>query len=87
MKDLLTDRLGRVVLAFAWFDLGLLVMLLPWSPFWESNALLARHPWLIPIVLSGYVRGAISGLGLLDILMAADILTGHRRPTAVATNH
>jgi hypothetical protein len=87
MKDLLADRLGRVVLAFAWFDLGLLVVLLPWSPFWEGNALLARHPWLIPIALSGYVRGAISGIGLLDILLAAEVLTGRRRSPAVVSPH
>lgn len=84
MKDPFTDRLGRVVLAFAWFDLGLLVLLLPWSPFWESSFLLARHPALIPILLSGYLRGAVSGLGLLDVILAADVLVG-RRPAPVAT--
>lgn len=86
MKDPLTDRLGRVVLAIAWFDLGLLVLLLPWSPFWESNFLLTRFPPLIPFILSGYLRGAISGLGLLDVVLAADALVG-RRPAPVATDH
>jgi hypothetical protein len=78
-----TDRLGRVVLAFAWFDLGLLVMLLPWTQFWENNSLLAHYPWLIPIMLSGYVRGIVSGIGVLDMVIAVDALV--RRPEAVAT--
>ncbi len=78
-----SDRLGRVVLAFAWFDLGLMVMLLPWSHLWENNSLLAQHPGLIPIVLSGYVRGIVSGIGVLDMLIAAEALV--RRPAPVAT--
>jgi hypothetical protein len=84
MTQRVTDRLGRVVLAFAWFDLGLLILLLPWSHFWEGNSLLARYPDLIPYVLSGYLRGAISGIGLFDMLVAAEALIG-RRQTAVAT--
>ncbi|HVB34459.1 MAG TPA: hypothetical protein VNJ52_08835 [Patescibacteria group bacterium] len=83
MKDPLSDRLLRVVLAFVWFDLGLLVMMLPWSHLWESNALLARYPVLIPYMLSGYMRGAVSGIGLLDMIMAADALI-RRRPNTVA---
>ncbi|HEV2386367.1 MAG TPA: hypothetical protein VGS20_03830 [Candidatus Acidoferrales bacterium] len=84
MSDLASDRLGRLALAFAWFDLGLLVILLPWSPVWESNSLLTRYPSLIPYLLNGYVRGAISGLGVLDVMMAADALF-RRRHTAVVT--
>jgi hypothetical protein len=77
------NRLGRVVLAFLWFDLGLLVLLLPWTHLWENNSLLMQHPGLIPIVLSGYMRGIVSGIGVIDMLMAADALI--RRPAAVAT--
>ena len=84
MTQRVTDRLGRVVLAFAWFDLGLVILLLPWSHFWESNSLLARYPDLIPYFLSGYLRGAISGIGLFDMVVAAEALIG-RRQTAVAT--
>jgi hypothetical protein len=78
-----TDRLGRVVLAFAWFDLGLLVLLLPWSHLWEGNSLLTLYPGLMPILLSGYVRGIVSGIGVLDMVIAAEALV--RRPAAVAT--
>ena len=81
MKPQLTDRLSRVVLAFAWFDLGLLILLLPWSHLWESNSLLTHYPGLIPYMFSGYMRGAISGIGLLDMIMAADALLGRRRAT------
>lgn len=85
MKQSATDRLGRVVLAFAWFDLGLLLVLLPWSHLWENNSLLAHYPGLIPIMLSGYVRGIVSGIGVLDMVIAADALV-RRRPAAVASH-
>lgn len=84
MKQSATDRLGRVVLAFAWFDLGLLLLLLPWSHLWENNSLLAHYPGLVPIMLSGYMRGIVSGIGVLDMVMAADALL--RRPAAVASH-
>ncbi len=70
----MNSRLRRAILAFAWFDLGLLLVLLPWTPLWESNYLLSRHPGWIPFLLNGYLRGAISGLGAVDILFAAQAL-------------
>lgn len=80
----MSDRLSRVVLAFLWFDLGLLILLLPWSHLWESNSLLVNYPGLIPYVLSGYVRGAVSGIGVLDMILAAEALI-RRRPGEMVT--
>lgn len=85
MTQTTSNRLGRVVLAFAWFDLGLLVLLLPWSHLWENNSLLTQYPGLMPVLLSGYMRGIVSGIGVLDMVMAADALL--RRPAPVATTH
>lgn len=56
------------------FELGVLLVLVPWSNFWQYNGLLQRYPDLIPIMLSPYVRGAVSGLGVLDILIAASMI-------------
>ncbi|HMG34645.1 MAG TPA: hypothetical protein VKM94_11960 [Blastocatellia bacterium] len=59
------------------FEIGLLLLLLPWVPMagWNDNYLLvlaADRMHLSPlanIVRSGFVRGAVSGLGLLNILL------------------
>jgi len=56
------------------FELGVLLVIVPWSNFWQYNGLLQRYPDLIPIMLSPYVRGAVSGLGVLDILIAASMI-------------
>jgi hypothetical protein len=68
------NRLNRVVLVLLCFELGVLLVLIPWSAFWERNFFLDRYPQMIPVLLNSYLRGAISGLGLLDIWIAATLL-------------
>ena len=68
------NRLLRVVLVLLCFELGVILVLVPWSPVWERNFFLDRYPQLIPVLLNSYLRGAISGLGLLDIWIAAGML-------------
>ena len=48
--------------------LGVLVAILPWSPlYWDRNTWLLIHPAAARVAQSGWMRGLISGLGLLDI--------------------
>jgi hypothetical protein len=68
----LANRLLRALLLLLWLELGLLIILIPWSPFWDANYFLNRYPSLIPILLNPYVRGAISGLGVVDAVLAVD---------------
>lgn len=53
------------------FYLGLLVMVLPWLNFWTQNNLFTYSRTLIVIADNGFVRGVVSGLGLLLIVLAA----------------
>lgn len=64
----------RILRTLICFELGILLILAPWSGFWERNFFLERFPDLIPYLLSSYTRGAISGLGLLDIFVAISLL-------------
>jgi hypothetical protein len=77
------NRLFRVLLLLAWLELGLLLVLLPWSGFWDVNYFLDRYPALILLVLNPYIRGAISGLGILNALMAIEAF---RQPAALANS-
>lgn len=52
------------------FELGVFLLVLPWTSFWEQNYFLYRYPALSAWVRNYYLRGAISGLGLLDIGLA-----------------
>ncbi len=76
-------RLLRVLLVLLCIELGVILVLIPWTAFWERNFFLDRYPQLIPVLLNSYFRGAISGLGLLDIWIAATLLR-RRRPARPA---
>lgn len=45
-------------------------MLIPWSTFWERNYFVEWSPALEAVLTSNYLRGAISGLGLVNIAAA-----------------
>lgn len=75
-------RFLRVVLILIWLELGLILILLPWTAFWDNNYFLDRYPILIPVLLNPYLRGAISGLGLMDAVLA---LEAFRRGSTIAT--
>jgi hypothetical protein len=72
----------RVLISLDFFLLGVLLILLPWLDFWEHNFFLDKYPELIPFVLHPSLRGAVSGLGVLDILLAGSML---RKRAHIAT--
>lgn len=45
----------------------MILVVIPWTPLWSQNSLLAGFPTVKMIVEQGFVRGAVSGLGLLNI--------------------
>jgi hypothetical protein len=53
--------------AACFFEAGLLLIVLPWTVLWDRNALLAAVPWVNGLAHSPYVRGAVSGLGLVNV--------------------
>ena len=46
---------------------GLLLVVLPWSDFWERNYFGLVSPLVHAVLVNHFVRGAISGLGLLNL--------------------
>ena len=72
-----------VVLLF--FELGVFLLLLPWFSIWEHNYFLSRFPGLVGVMLNPSVRGAVSGLGLLDIGLAIGMV--RRRWTSDVVPH
>ena len=57
------------VLLFVFFCaiLGVILIIFPWRDEWTTNSLLIGHPGLQDFLASGFLRGLVSGLGLLDI--------------------
>lgn len=75
----------RVLLSLDIFLLGVLLILVPWLGFWDHNFFLDKFPGLIPIVLHPSVRGAVTGLGALDVLLASSMLRGRTETVATRT--
>ncbi len=78
------NRALRVLLALICLEVGVLLVYLPWSRLWERNYFLDRFPALLPYLLNPYLRGAVSGLGLLDVAIALAMLFRRRAPDAIA---
>ena len=69
------NRFLRVIIVLVLFELGILLVFLPWSTqYWDHNFFLGRYPELIRYLLHPTVRGFISGLGVLDIIVAINLL-------------
>jgi hypothetical protein len=49
---------------------GVVLVVAPWTTLWEVNYLLQPHPGMRILLLSPVARGAVSGLGLVNILLA-----------------
>jgi hypothetical protein len=61
--------LGICLIIFA-FELGLFLIVFPWLPNWDLNWIPLHSPFLSSLWLNQYFRGALSGLGLLNIYVA-----------------
>ena len=81
--------LKRLLLVAYFIEVGLLLVLVPWSPFWERNYFLTAYPVLLDILRNNYVRGAVSGLGIVNLLMGfnelASVLLARRQMETMET--
>ena len=57
----------RLVVAAFFFEAGLVLLILPWSGFWDRNLFLQWSQTLFEVTRSAYVRGAVSGLGFVNL--------------------
>ena len=64
------NRILRALTVVLLFEMGALLLYLPWSAFWEQNYFLNHYPWLMRVVLNPSLRGIVSGIGVLDIFVA-----------------
>ena len=63
------SRLLAIASIFFCFEIGLFLVIIPWSELWEGNSLLDYIPLLRPLVLHTIFRSAVTGLGAIDILI------------------
>jgi hypothetical protein len=71
--------------AACFFEAGLLLIVLPWTVFWDRNYLLEAWPAVHAAAQSPFVRGAVSGLGVLNVGLGiaevANLIAARLEPT------
>jgi len=60
-------RVGVLLFVFLCATLGVMLMILPWRPEWSDNPLLLPYPTLRTVAASGFARGVLTGLGVLNV--------------------
>jgi hypothetical protein len=73
-------RLGAILYVLLCVEIGTFLLVLPWSAIWDRNLLLHYYPLLRPVYMSSYLRGAISGLGLVNLWLGVTQAWSFRRP-------
>jgi hypothetical protein len=61
----------RLLLVALFVELGLVLAIVPWSVYWDRNYFVESIPFLHGMLTNNFVRGAVSGLGVVNLVMAA----------------
>jgi hypothetical protein len=68
--------LTRVLFAAYFLEAGLILIVAPWSGFWDRNLFLYTVPALQEVLASPFARGAVSGVGAITVIAGLAELSG-----------
>jgi hypothetical protein len=70
----MSAKVTAIIYILICFEVGILLVILPWTPYWDDNFFLnyitgkLQMTGLATFLQTGYVRGAVSALGIVNIL-------------------
>lgn len=73
--DRRSDVVVRLIQFISSLMVGVTLVVAPWTPLWENHPALATSLLLREFLLAPWFRGAVSGLGLVNLAAAALDLT------------
>ena len=53
------------------FEAGIFLLVFPWMRMWDQNSLLSYYPCLRGVFLNDFFRGAVSGLGMANLILGS----------------
>lgn len=68
--DLWRRRMFLVIEVLFFVEVGMVLLVLPWTHLWTDNPILNTSFHVRQIAESGFVRGVLSGLGLVNLYIA-----------------
>lgn len=57
----------RLLLIALFFEVGIVLSIVPWSVYWDRNYFVESLPFVDALVTNNFVRGAVTGLGLVNL--------------------
>jgi hypothetical protein len=78
----------RFLRAALFLEFGFMLIVVPWSAYWDRNNFAALLPYLHNIIINDFVRGAVSGVGVINVAAAISELVavyGARDPSPGVT--
>jgi len=78
------NRLLAVAFILFCIEVGLFLVIVPWSELWDSNFLLDYVPYLRPFILHKLFRVLVTFLGGVDILIGLSELRHFLRSFRIA---
>jgi hypothetical protein len=58
---------SRLLLVAFFLEVGFVLIVAPWSSFWDRNYFAESLPLVDAVISNNYVRGAVSGLGVINV--------------------
>jgi hypothetical protein len=73
-------KLAALLFIMVCFEVGLFLLVFPWMQYWDHNSIAALSPAIREVWDSAYFRGALSGLGLVNIYISVAEVFRLRKP-------
>ena len=58
----------RLLLIAFFLEVGFVLAVVPWSAYWDRNYFAELIPPLHDLITNNYVRGAVTGIGIVNVL-------------------
>ncbi|MBI1761291.1 MAG: hypothetical protein HYR56_07645 [Acidobacteria bacterium] len=93
MRQNLSAKITVIVYILICFEVGLMLLILPWTRYWDDNFFLyfvtgkLNSPGLLSFLTSGWVRGAVTGLGIVNLLAGLRDLFKFRESVYLLSGH
>ena len=73
--------LWRLIYVVFCFGIGIFLVFFPWLDYWNNNSVATLAPWIREFWSNSYFRGALSGLGVLNLFISlGEIFRLRRHP-------
>ena len=57
----------RLLLVAFFLEIGFVLIVVPWSEYWDRNYFAQALPPVRAFITNNFVRGAVSGLGVINV--------------------